>query len=203
MARNDGTPWSESDRQLLRELYPNEGNATLGKIFGRNPRSVGQKARAMGLSKSAEHMAAGPGQFRTGQAAWNKGIKGLDFGGHATRFKAGRRPETWAPIGSERECDGYLQRKVTDTGYTPRDWRPVHHLVWEEHTGRQVPEGHALVFRDGNRRNFTPDNLELITRAELMRRNSYHTNLPPELAQIVQLRGAITRKVNNRRRRHA
>ncbi len=55
-----------------------------------------------------------------------------------------------------------------------------------------------MVFRDGNRRNFAPPNLELVSRSELMRRNSHWNTLPPELAQIVQLRGALTRKINRR-----
>ena len=196
--RNNGKPWSDSDRELLAQLYPDDDNVTLGRIFGRSESSILNAAKTYGLRKSAAYMATGPGCFKQGNQAWNKGKKGLDIGGKHTRFKKGQKPQTWQPIGHERVCDGYLQRKVTDTGNTPRDYRPVHHLVWEEHTGEPVPEGHALVFRDGNRRNFDPANLELITRAELMRRNSYHTNLPPELAQIVQLRGALTRRINRR-----
>ncbi|MGM0703850.1 MAG: HNH endonuclease signature motif containing protein [Pseudomonadota bacterium] len=198
--RNNGKPWSDDDRALLAKIYPDESNPTLARIFGRSESSIANEARKQELQKSAAYMATQPGCFKPGQEAWNKGMKGLDIGGKATRFKKGSKPQTWQPIGHERECDGYLQRKVTDTGYTPRDYRPVHHLVWEEHTGEPVPEGHALVFRDGNRRNFAPENLELVTRGELMRRNSYHTNLPPELARIVQLRGVLTRKINSRRR---
>ena len=74
------------------------------------------------------------------------------------------------PIGSERVTkDGYLQRKVTDTGYTPKDWVAVSHIEWEKHSGRKVPKGHAVIFRDSNNRNFAPANLELISRADLMR----------------------------------
>ncbi|BBI51055.1 hypothetical protein HORIV_34760 [Vreelandella olivaria] len=54
-----------------------------------------------------------------------------------------------------------------------------------------------MIFRDGDKRNFAPANLELISRAELMRRNSY-LNLPEPLPQIVQLRGALNRKINSR-----
>lgn len=199
MPRNDGKPWSDDDKALLVRLYPDDSNETLGKIFGRSPRYVQHKASELGLHKSEAYMATGPGQFRPGQKVWNKGMKGLDIGGKATRFTKGQKPHTWVPIGSERVTkDGYLQRKMTDTGYTPRDWRMVHHLVWEEENGRPVPQGHALVFRDGDKRNFDPANLELVTRAELMRRNSYHTHLPPELARIVQLRGVLTRKINKR-----
>lgn len=202
--RNDGSPWSDSDMRLLKEIYPDESNATLGQIFGRTPRYVQRKARQLGLSKSEAYMAAKPGCFKPGGSPWNKGTSFTAGGRSAeTRFKKGNKPHTWRPVGTERVTkDGYLQRKVTDTGYSPDDYRMVHHLVWEEHTGAPVPKGHALIFRDGDKRNFDPTNLELVTRAELMHRNSYHTNYPPELRQIVQLRGALTNKIN-RRKRHA
>lgn len=35
-----------------------------------------------------------------------------------------------------------------------------------------------------------------MSRHENMRRNSYHTNYPPEVARLVQLKGAISRQVN-------
>lgn len=90
---------------------------------------------------------------------------------------------------------------MTDTGSTPHDWRMVHHLVWEQHTGRPVPEGHALVFRDGNPLNVDLDNLEQVTRAELMRRNTIH-RLPEELADVCRLKGVLTRVINNRSQRN-
>jgi hypothetical protein len=40
--------------------------------------------------------------------------------------------------------------------------------------------------------------LELISRAENMRRNSYHTRYPKEVAQLIQLRGALNRQINKR-----
>lgn len=38
-----------------------------------------------------------------------------------------------------------------------------------------------------------------MTRAELMRRNSLHTNYPPQLVSLVQLRGALNRQINRRK----
>ena len=38
------------------------------------------------------------------------------------------------------------------------------------------------------------ENLQLVTRAELMRRNTIH-NYPAPIPQLVQLRGALTRKI--------
>jgi hypothetical protein len=45
-------------------------------------------------------------------------------------------------------------------------WRPKHHLVWESHHGQPIPKGHAVIFGDGNNRNFDPDNLILVSRAQ-------------------------------------
>ncbi len=73
----------------------------------------------------------------------------------------------------------------------------MHIINWEAVNG-PLPKGHALVFKDGNKQNTAVENLELLSRAELMRRNSYHTNYPKEVAQLVQLRGAITRQINKR-----
>ncbi|MNC69024.1 hypothetical protein D3C75_1196760 [compost metagenome] len=46
-------------------------------------------------------------------------------------------------------------------------WRGKHLIVWELHCGRSVPKGHVVIFGDGDRRNFDPDNLILVTRGQL------------------------------------
>jgi hypothetical protein len=212
MSVNDGKPkrtirrWSDSEIALLRERYPDEDTVELAKTLGRLPDRVIKKACLMGIGKSDAYQkaryekmrAAGlQKQFMKGAIPWNKGIvyhaegRSVDH-----QFQPGHRPQNWLPIGSERMTKGYLERKVTDTGDTSHDFRLVHHLVWEEAGRGAVPVNHALVFRDGNRRNTDLDNLELVSRDELMRRNSCH-NYGPEIAQLCQLVGAINRKINN------
>ena len=88
---------------------------------------------------------------------------------------------------------------MSDTGYSPRDYVAVHKLVWEAAHG-PVPQGHIVVFRDSNRRNFDLANLECISQAENMRRSSLH-RYPPEIVQAMQLRGALNRNINDRRKR--
>ena len=134
--------------------------------------------------------------IKKGNVPWNKGISHPASGRSAqTQFKKGIKPKNWRPIGSERITkDGYLQRKMTDTGVSRKDFVPVHHLVWLEHTGQPVPKGHALIFKDGNNRNLDISNLELLTRADLMRRNSVHT-LPPEIRAQCMVLGGFNRKL--------
>jgi hypothetical protein len=205
--------WTTGEEDIMRRLYPVTPTKQVAAIVGRNERQVFNKAHDMGLDKDPEYLASAdacrihrgshPGskktQFKAGHKTWNKGIR-WDAGGRSveTRFKPGQKPHSWNPIGHERVTkDGYRERKMTDTGVTRHDYVGLHHLLWEEHNG-PVPKGHAVIFRDGNKENITIENLELVTRAELMRRNSVH-NYGPEIARLHQLKGAITRQINKRK----
>lgn len=72
----------------------------------------------------------------------------------------------------------------------------VHVLLWEEYNGK-VPSNHAVVFKDGNKQNITIENLELVTRAELMRRNTIH-RYPVELKQAIRLTNKLRRTINEK-----
>ncbi len=103
-------------------------------------------------------------RFSPGSAPVNKGKPKTWVGGEATQFKKGGTPHNYAPVGSERvNTDGYAEIKVAD----PHKWRGKHLLVWEAHHGRAVPSGHAVIFGDRNHQNFDPDNLILVSRAQL------------------------------------
>lgn len=209
----NGGPWSEADIEVLRQLYADTETAEIAARLNRTMSSVYGKANLLGLYKSEQflktHCRIQPGQrvgrtgeFQKGHVPANKGQRrpGWHAGNmRATQFKKGRRPHTWKPLGSERLCDGYLQRKVTDTGYPPRDWQPVHVLLWIKHYG-PVPPGHAIGFINGDRRDIRIDNLVLLQRVDLMRRNSYHNNYPKEIGLLIQLRGQVIRQINRRHR---
>lgn len=106
-------------------------------------------------------------RIQPGNIPPNKGKKGYSLpGSERTQFKVGHRPKNWLPIGSERtNSDGFLQVKLTDTGYPPRDWVMKSTIEWEKVNG-QIPEGHLLRFIDGNRANCNPENLLLVSRQE-------------------------------------
>lgn len=82
-----------------------------------------------------------------------------------------------------------------DLGYrlSPRDWKSIHILLWEEHVG-PIPIGHCVCFKDNNKQNVVIDNLELITRAERMRRNSIH-RYPPELKSAIRVISKLKRTI--------
>lgn len=191
----DRLAWTDAELDQLRALYPTRTVPQIAQLLGRTASAVKNRVQILGLKKRTN-----AGQFKRGQQSWNKGTHYVSGGNSALhRFKSGNRPHTWQPIGHTRtRSDGYIERKTSDTGVTRRDYVAIHHLVWRMH-GNTIPPGHALTFRDGDRANVDINNLELVSRPELMRRNTIH-NYPKEVAQLVQLRGAITRQINKRER---
>jgi len=213
------TWWTEEQEMFLRDWYPHVCSRTLAEALGSPVKRLLAKAANMGLRKSPElvaELAQRPDhggrrtQFSPGKIPWNKGIPWVAGGRSAdTRFKPGRTPEensNYRPIGTLRiNADGLLQRKVTDDQRirSANRWVGVHRLVWEAEHG-PVPAGHAVAFRPGRKTTdpdkITADALELVTRAELMARNTVH-RLPRDLAQAVQLMGALHRRINDRQRK--
>lgn len=202
--------WTPQEDAVLRSRYPHEDTATLAVELGRSEKSVYGRAGKLTLGKSPQYMlaqmaasaeklkaAGASSRFSAGLKPWNKGLKGIAMGGHGARFQVGNRPHNWREIGSEEwRGDGHLYRKITDDGPPHTHCRPVYLLLWEAEHG-PVPRGHAVIFRDGNYRNISLDNLELVSRRDLMRRNSIH-RYPAELKEVMRLKGRVVRIINQR-----
>lgn len=197
-----GQSYTEEEDEYIRQNYSDSTRQELERALGRPGRAVCQRARKLGLKKSADFMKKNSGRFSPGQKVWNKGVPG-STGKHPnsrrTQFKKGDKPHSWRPVGHERiSKEGYLERKMTDTGVSRRDFVAVHRLVWEQEHG-PIPDGYVVVFKSGDQLDTRLENLELISRTELMLRNSRH-NYPPELipamAQVSQLRKTIKEAEN-------
>lgn len=214
--------WTERDVAELVNRYPSEQTKVIADDLCRPIHTVYQKANSMGLKKDAAYLtseASGrlngrdtrglSSRFQKGVVPYNKGLRrpGWSPGRMAeTQFKPGEMrgaaQRNYVPIGTERVSkDGYLERKVTDDHPVPaRRWVAVHRLVWEEANG-PIPAGHAVVFRKGMRtalpNEITKERLELVTRAELMRRNTIH-RYPAELKQTIRLVGKLRRVIEEK-----
>ncbi|MGY1490740.1 HNH endonuclease signature motif containing protein [Methylobacillus pratensis] len=198
------THWTTDEDDLLRQLYPDVAIGDLERVFeGRTRSSIRNRAYALSLKRSTAFFTSeGSGRIMPANIPWNAGMKGLQIGGVTTRFKKGHRggkaAALWVPVGSERITkDGICQRKIHDSMPFHTRWRAVHSIVWELLHGATIPPGHLVIFRDGNRGNFSCANLELVSRRENMQRNSVH-NYPAEIAHAMLLRGQLTRKINER-----
>ncbi len=212
--------WTPADRAQLRRIYSIYSAAECAEIIGCSERAVYNQAKVLDLRKPRDWIAerarerssrpdhgGREHQFRPGHATWNRGISFVPGGRSAeTQFKPGRRPEdarNYVPIGSLRVTrDGLLERKVTgdQSVYPARRWVAVHRLVWQEVHG-EVPQGHIVVFKAGMHTTdcnaITIDRLELVTRAENMRRNSIH-RYPDELKSAMKLLKRAERALENR-----
>jgi hypothetical protein len=218
-----GRPWSKREIDVVRRDYPNKATKLIAAALERTPSRVYQIAYKLGLKKSDAFLASAESgrltklsvagrayRYPKGNIPANKGLRRPGWAPgrmRETQFKKGRpasEASNYKPIGTLRICaDGILERKVTDDPkiVPTRRWVGVHRLVWIEANG-PIPEGHAVVFKPGRAttdvQKITIDAVELVSRPELMRRNSYHTNYPPEIRQVIQLRGAVQRQINKR-----
>ena len=111
------------------------------------------------------------GRFKKGHTTFNKGLKQTDFMSDEaiertkkTRFKKGLKSHNKKPLGSERICtkDGYIIVKVGE----PDAWKHKHRVVWEKVNG-PIPEGHKIVFLDGDKNNISIDNLKIVSSGAL------------------------------------
>jgi len=113
-----------------------------------------------------------PQSFRDELGRFKKGIKPHNTGKYfrnspATEFKKGNRPVNYRQIGSERITkDGYIEIKIDD----PNKWKLKHRWIWESVNG-PIPKGCILVCKTSNKRYCLPENWEMITMAENVRRN--------------------------------
>lgn len=161
-----------------------------------------------------------PFRFKPGQVPANKGLRGrkgwapgrMAVGQFKTGQLSGMARRKLKPVGTERiSKDGYLERKIHNGApvgvsreeanrLRQRRWRAVHVIVWEAAHG-PLPQGHAVAFKNGDKRDIRIENLECVTRAETMARNTLH-NYPKPIAKAIQLIGALNRQIR-KRERHA
>lgn len=97
-------------------------------------------------------------------------------------FPKGNIPWRVCDIGQEKKGNnGYTLVKVGDKKTTREskdkhdNWKFKHVLIWEKHHG-EVPKGHMVIFLDGNKENFSIENLACVPLryATIMARNKWH-----------------------------
>ena len=131
-----------------------------------------------------------------------------------TRFKPGEvgNPEWVKPVGSE--CvrrHGIVYVKVAEKPSEPNlcdNWKPKHHIAYEKAHG-PIPDGCNVVFADGDKRNFDPENLvavprnlgAIIARHKLRYFDAESLEVVMNVARLIAMRAGIMREETNKDRR--
>lgn len=204
----NGKPWTPEQDKIMLEKYADNYTADLCKLLNRTPSSIYGRAAFLGLSKSEAFIqmelqrqgdrlkkVGANGRFLKGHRPANKGAKmpkEVYEKAKETMFKRGQLPYNVKYDGHERiSVDGYIEVRVALGVYKQK-----HRMVWEQAHG-EIPKGYAVVFKDGNKLNVTLDNLELITRKQLMQRNSI-VRFPPELRSTIHQLNKLKKHINEK-----
>lgn len=144
------------------------------------------------------------GHFKKGQASHNKGVKmspEVYEKAKVTMFKPGSRPHNAVPVGTVVMATiGYYKEKVAE----PDEWEFCHIKAWKDAHG-EIPEGMIVSFKDGNREDWSIENLILLTREENAYLNGTHmrSEFPEITAAAANVAKLVmkTRKIRKERRK--
>lgn len=212
----NGRPYTAADVAMLRRLYPDTQTEALAKAMGRTVDSVYIAAIKRGIRKSAEYLKnlgsdlsrhSAATRFQTGHVPANKGLRRPGFAPgrmRETQFKPGQVLPRWDPeiyiVGALRiNSDGILEIKVAPGA---RQWVILARYTWATERG-PIPRGHIVhVKGDDPYDAANIDNLELLTRAENLRRNSIK-RYPPKLRSAIVALGQFKRRIREKQDRRS
>jgi hypothetical protein len=138
------------------------------------------------------------GRFNNGHVPFIKGKKIEDFYSPEAMekvkdcwFKKGHIPANASFDGAITIVNGYKWKRVS-----VNNWIQLHIYNWEKEHG-ELPDGMMLAFKDGDQMSCETNNLQPITRAENMVRNSI-MRYPPELQKSLRLMGKLNKKIQTK-----
>ncbi|NCD40943.1 MAG: HNH endonuclease [Bacteroidia bacterium] len=158
--------WTTTEIRYIRENL-HLTDKQLADRLGRTFASVKTCRHRYFIIKPEDHW-----HFNQNNQPYNKG-KHYSAGGRSveTRFKLGNQPHN-----TRNDYDISIRRnKKTGICYkyirlSKFKWVLMHRWIWETQYG-VIPPGHVITFKDKDPMNCTLDNLECITRKELVSRN--------------------------------
>ena len=197
--------FTKIEDQYLLDNYLTIPACTMSRVLNRSKSSAMQRLRLLGLvvPKETIELFKKQSQFKNGQISYNKGLKQSDYMSAEAiervkkhQFKVGRTPvntkhDGMITIRADKNKKLYQFIRINQA-----EWIPLHRHIWVKENG-PIKNGLKLIFKDGNTLNCQLDNLELVTPAELMRRNSLH-NYPKQIIQMIKLTSKINKEISNR-----
>lgn len=165
--------YSEEEIKFIKDNYKTVGNKKLGEILGRSADGIKHQLERFGLRRTKKQVKQLRKNYNTGQ------------------FKKGNIPHNTRYNGHERLTkDGYIMMRIKKGKYVLK-----HLYLWEKVNGK-LPDSHCLYCIDGNKLNTQPSNWKLISRTELMLRNSRY-DYPEEVLPSLVLINKLKNKLNS------
>lgn len=204
------TTFTKKDDDYIKENYLKLPIKTIAKNINRSDTGIMGRLKHMKLEipKELREQRKRQGMYRKGHAPVNKGKKQTEYMSPKAieRTKGTRFKKDHIPLNAF-EKDGVITIRTDHKNRHGRNykyirialgkWLPLHKHLWEQENGK-IPKGHCLWFIDGDSMNCTLKNIELITRAENVRRN--HSNFlsyPPEISSLIQLKNKLQKTLKN------
>lgn len=211
IAMSGKTTFTPEEDQYIKDHYLTMPIKTIGQNINRSFTGIMGRIKSLGLELPQELREERKqiGMYRKGQIPANKGKKQSEYltpeqieKCRQTSFQKGQIPHNALPDWTEVERHDkrtgrkYILIKVPGI----RKLIYKHIWIWENHYKKKLPEGHNIVFRNGNSLDIRINNLECISHSELMQRNTLH-NYPPEVKELIHLKGAINRQINKHQKK--
>lgn len=170
--------------EFLRANYLTTPAKRMAKMLGRSEGTARQRMKILNLVVPPEIIEKfkRDSYIKKGHTPFNKGLQQADFmtpeaieATKATRFKPGSTP-------ANTKKDNCLTLRIDNKGnlyywirVSKGKWVMYHVYLWVK-SGKEIPEGMILRFKDGDSLNVNLSNLKLVTRAEHLQLNNTDEN---------------------------
>lgn len=204
-------PWTEDEDRILRVLFPYLTTVDVSAILKKPYGVVHNRAGVLEVKKDqdwvriharANALKAGESsRFQKGIRPWNSGTKGKGvMKANSGTFRKGNLPHNTRKDGDtsirKDKAGRYYLHRRTALGV----WSMEHVLLWEDAHG-PAPDGMVIAFKDGNTAHLRLENLECISRAALMQRNTIH-RLPEDLKDFIRQLMSFNIQLQKIKKRH-
>lgn len=209
--------FTQQDLDFIKQEYPKRLTSEIASELDVDVRRIYEVAyKVLNVRKSTEFLTLEQSgrinklsklnakyKYPKGNTPHNKGKKGSEWltaeskkAMQPTQFKKGEKPHNaykdWAEI-IHADSKGFRYWKIK----VPEESKLVFKHVWlYTKVFGQPAKGSIIIFKDKNSLNCVPENLEVITRSENMKRNSI-IRYPTEIRNTIKLVSQLDKKIQN------
>ncbi len=195
--------FTPDEDQFLRDNYLTIPAKRMAKMLGRTEGTARQRMKLLGIVVPPEVVQRFKEEsyIKKGNVSFNKGKKQTDYCSPEAIAKSAKTRFKKQGLPANTLYDGAIVSRRDKTGrnykwirISQAHWKMLHVYNWEQVHG-PIPQDMIVVFKDKDCSNCEVSNLEMITRAQNMKRNTLH-NYPKEIVTTIQLLGAMKRQIN-------